>query len=228
MTTEDPTPRSGPNLHTITVTDDPGDWERAGFTPIDDGSHTWVDLGGVAVSFDAAASSPISWGFTGLSDPTTDNVDGIAVTPGRPGLAPTDTEHEPSNSNGVFHLDHAVMMSPSLPRTVPALEAAGFEVRRRRDIPQGRQQVFLWAGATIIELVGPVDAADDLGVDEHPSQLWGLAMSTRHLDQAAANLGDGLGTIKDAVQAGRNIATIRTRELGITPTIALMTPHNPS
>lgn len=224
MTAEDFTP----TLHTITVTDDPADWERAGFTPIDGGGHTWVDLGGIAITFDPTASSPISWSFTGLDDPTVDNVDGIAVTTGQPGLAPSNTEHEPSNANGVFHLDHAVMMSPSLPRTVPALEAAGFEVRRRRDIPKGRQQVFLWAGATIIELVGPVEAAADMEVEEHPSQLWGLAMSTRDLDQAAADLGEDLGAIKDAVQAGRNIATIRTSELGITPTIALMTPHDPS
>ncbi len=213
------------------MTDDPADWERAGFALATDDGQRWVDLGGVAVTFDADAASPIAWSFDGLTPTTGDSddshIDGVATAAGRPNLASSDAERQPSNPNGVFHLDHAVMMSPSLPRTVPALEAAGFEVRRRRDIPRGQQQVFLWAGATIIELVGPVEAADDLDVGDHPSKLWGLAMSTDDIDAAATTLGDNLGMIKDAVQPGRRIATVRTRELGITPTIAFMTPHNP-
>lgn len=203
----------------MTVTDDPDAWRQAGFTLLDT-PEPLVDLGGIFVAFDAEAPSPISWTFDGLSSDS-DDLDGIA-TMQRPN--PYDAS-EVSNSNGVVHLDHVVMMSPSLPRTVPTLEAAGFEVRRRRDIPQGRQQVFLWAGLSIIELVGVLDADENLSVEEHPSSLWGLAMSTSDIDTAAETLGDLVGGIKDAVQTGRRIATVRTSELGITPTIALLTPH---
>ena len=38
-------------------------------------------------------------------------------------------------------------------------------------------------------------------------------------------LGERIGTPRDAVQEGRQIATIRTKELGISVPIALMTPH---
>ena len=38
--------------------------------------------------------------------------------------------------------------------------------------------------------------------------------------------GEGLGTVKDAVQPGRRIATVRTKELGISVPIALMSPHH--
>lgn len=211
-----------PALHTITVTDEPAAWEAAGFRIVDGR----VSLGGVNIAFDAGAPQSISWTFDqlgGLSETDQSNdaaveLDGIATFVG-----PAPAGAEPDNPNGVFHLDHAVMLSPSLPRTVPRLETAGFEVRRRRDIGHGREQVFLWAGPTIIELVGPVEAPDE-GLDA-PSQLWGLAMSTTDLHDAASKLGDNLGAIKDAVQQGRDIATVRTGELGISPTIALMTPH---
>ncbi len=233
MTSERRRPSTGPVLHTVTVTDAPESWERAGFTLVDDdqrpGAGPFVDLGGIAVAFagnGGDAVPPIAWTFDGLAT-SDDHLDGIATSHAAT-TTPFHTAPEgPTNPNGVYHLDHAVMISPSLGRTVPTLEAAGFEVRRRRDIPQGRQQVFLWAGPTIIELVGPVEADEHMSVDDHPSTLWGLAMSTNDIDRAAVTLGDRLGAVKDAVQPGRRIATVRTGDLGITPTIALLTPHQP-
>ncbi len=223
---------SSPVLHTVTVRDDPAGWEQAGFTLLNDadasGAATQrVDLGGISVVFDADATAPISWTFDGITGGNDGLVNGaLDGIPTTAAANPVDDEQtEATNPNGVYHLDHAVMISPSLARTVPALEAAGFEVRRRRDIPQGRQQVFLWAGPTIIELVGPVDADEHLSVDEQPSSLWGLAMSTRDIDHAADTLGEAMGRAKEAVQPGRRIATVRTKDLGITPTIALLTPH---
>jgi len=54
-----------------------------------------------------------------------------------------------------------------------------------------------------------------------------LALECDDLDLAAHRLGEALGTVKDAVQPGRRIATVRTKELGISVPIALMSPHHP-
>jgi hypothetical protein len=47
---------------------------------------------------------------------------------------------------------------------------------------------------------------------------------TSDLDALAARLGDKLGPIRDAVQPGRRIATLR-REAGSSVPIAFMTPR---
>ena len=45
------------------------------------------------------------------------------------------------------------------------------------------------------------------------------------IDHAATLLGDNLGTVKDAVQPGRRIATVRPEASGGLP-LALITPRN--
>jgi hypothetical protein len=45
------------------------------------------------------------------------------------------------------------------------------------------------------------------------------------LDRAAGMLGDRLKEPKQAVQPGRRIATLRSREAGLTTPVALMTPR---
>ena len=55
-----------------------------------------------------------------------------------------------------------------------------------------------------------------------PARLWGISFAVRDLDATAAALGDLLGSVRDAVQAGRRIATLR-REAGLGPAIAFMT-----
>ena len=51
-------------------------------------------------------------------------------------------------------------------------------------------------------------------------------MTVADLDFAAAELGSLLGTIRDAVQPGRRIATIR-RQAGLGLPVALITPEPP-
>src|SRR3546814_14218381 len=75
-------------------------------------------------------------------------------------------------------------------------------------------------GEVTLELVGPPRATGD-----DPCRIWGYALVTDDIDASAAWLGDRCTPPKPAVQPGRRIATVRTRELGIGPTIALMTPH---
>ncbi|MEL6985838.1 MAG: glyoxalase, partial [Actinomycetota bacterium] len=146
------------------------------------------------------------------------DVDGVPTTP-TSDPAPIALEHP----NGVSRLDHVVFITPDLDRTMGALEAVGFEARRTRDVPGTdpvRRQVFVWAGESILEVVGTVEPTGD-----GPADLWGLALTSSDLDGAASLLGDRISTPKDAVQPGRRIATIDTRTLGIGTALALMTPH---
>ncbi|MGZ0218146.1 MAG: hypothetical protein ACKVIY_03890 [Acidimicrobiales bacterium] len=55
--------------------------------------------------------------------------------------------------------------------------------------------------------------------------LWGLALTCDDLDRAKDTLGDVLSDPKTAVQPGRRIATLRTRDLDISAPIALLSPH---
>jgi hypothetical protein len=55
-------------------------------------------------------------------------------------------------------------------------------------------------------------------------RFWGLTLVVDDLDAAAARLGDRVGPVKDAVQKGRRIATLR-REAGLGVPVALMSPR---
>jgi len=213
-----------PVLQSLLIGDTAASWTRAGFdvTEIDGRAHT--SIGDVAIELvgsdaDAGSGSGIAaWRFHDLASAGDQTIDGV-TTLGIDQQVSTGHEHR----NLVSHLDHVVMFTPDLQRTIAALEAAGFESRRVRDIPGTeplRQQVFFWAGSTIIELVGPAEPTGD-----EPASLWGLAVTCDDLDTAHDRLEGVLGTPKPAVQQGRRIATLRTRDVGISTAIALMTPH---
>lgn len=140
---------------------------------------------------------------------------------------PQDIPHR----NRVIDLDHVVLRSPDLERTTAMFENQGVECRRIRDVPLGdvpmQQRFFRIATgvadsdtSTILELVGP--AAPTEG---GPATIWGLACVVDDINAAVAALGDVCSEARDAVQPGRKIATVRTRELGIGLTLALMTPR---
>ena len=116
-----------------------------------------------------------------------------------------------------------MLASSDIERTTAALAAIGVEPRRTRDTTAGDaplRQRFFRMGA-IIELVGPPEPDAGGG----PARFWGLALVTDDMDATAAHLGDRISAPKDAVQPGRRIATVRTRDLGITVPVAFMTPH---
>jgi hypothetical protein len=68
----------------------------------------------------------------------------------------------------------------------------------------------------ILELVGPQEAGPG------PASLWGLTFAVDDLEATAEFLGDRVGRVKDAVQPGRRITTLRGKEIGISPAIAFM------
>jgi hypothetical protein len=132
----------------------------------------------------------------------------------------------PPHPNGVVRVDHVVMLSPDLDRTVGELEAQGFDLRRRRegDTPGGStRQAFFRAGQPILEVVQAPEGTSVARAPEGRARLWGLAFLVEDMAHPAAALGELLGSPRDAVQPGRRIATLRP-EAGAGPAIAFMTP----
>lgn len=132
----------------------------------------------------------------------------------------------PPHPNGVVRIDHVVMLSPDLDRTVGELRADGFDLRRIREgeTPGGStRQAFFRLGEPILEVVQAPEGTSVARNPDGPARLWGLAFRVNDLDATGALLGELLGTPRDAVQAGRKIATLRA-EAGLGPAIAFMTP----
>jgi len=138
----------------------------------------------------------------------------------------TGAEAAPPHPNGVVRVDHVVMLSPDLDRTVAELESQGFDLRRRSegDTPGGStRQAFFRAGEPILEVVQAPEGTSVARDPDGPARLWGLAFRVEDMDRTARELGDLLGSPRDAVQPGRQIATLRS-EAGLGPAIAFMTP----
>lgn len=136
-------------------------------------------------------------------------------------------EPAPEHPNGVVRVDHVVMLSPDLDRTVGELESQGFDLRRRREGPTpggSTRQAFFRAGEPILEVVQAPEGTSVARDPDGDARLWGLAFLVEDMDGAARSLGDLLGRPREAVQPGRRIATIRP-EAGLGPAVALMTPR---
>ena len=203
----------GFQLQIVTVGDAPAAWSAAGFTVTD--GVAWIGSTAIVCTDD---------GSRGIRHVTIDgvagDVDGLPVATVAVPARPVDLAEHP---NVVSGFDHLVAMSPAMERTSAALQAAGLEHRRTRTFEVGgemRRQDFFWLGDVILELVG-LDGVEGDG----PATWWGLALECADLDLAAERLGDALGRVKTAVQPGRRIATVRTKDLGISVPIALMSPH---
>jgi hypothetical protein len=201
----------------LRVADEPQSWAALGFEIDDD----VCVLGSVRIRL---LSSPggkglVAWSLRGIASA---DLDGLPTSSSvRPPPSSGST-----HANGVVGLDHVVAITPSLERTVAALEAAGLDLRRIRDEPTpagAPRQAFFRLGAEILEVVQePVEVAEREGTDR-PAFFWGLALTTPELGETVARLGDHVGEIRPAVQPGRSIATLR-RSAGLSLPIALMTP----
>jgi hypothetical protein len=127
--------------------------------------------------------------------------------------------------NGALWVDHVVMLSPDLDRTVAELESEGFDLRRRRERPApggSTRQAFFRAGEPILEVVQAPEGASVARDRDGPARLWGLAFVVGDMERTADVLGELLGRPRDAVQPGRRIATLRP-EAGLGPAVAFMT-----
>jgi hypothetical protein len=204
-----------PSVVELTVADDPDAWREAGFAVGTDGT---APVGGIVLRLagrGADTEGVRAWAWRDL--PGAGDIDGLATAPAA-AAAPVPGDHP----IGATVVDHVVVVTPDLDRTVAAFEARGLRVRRVRHTDQYGppfRQVFFRGGETVVEVIGPDSPTEG---DDRPAHFYGLAFTVRDLDATVAGLGDRVGPIKDAVQPGRRIATLRHRDLGISVPIALM------
>ena len=202
-----------PVLVALNVVGEAERWREVGFSVERDGS---CQVGAVRLQVSPPGQGRPGidgWSFAGLVDPPM-GIDGI----------PTEADDKPpappaTHANGVTALDHVVVTTPDLGRTVAALEAAGLRALRERETDAGgrpMRQVFLRPGEAIIELVGPPEPTGG-----GKARFFGLAFTVADLDATAGLLGGLLGAVKEAVQPGRRIATVRA-DAGLGVPVAFM------
>jgi hypothetical protein len=201
----------------VVVGDEAEAWGACGFAV--DGDVCVV--GGVRIRLvgSGAGEGLLEWSLRNLA--ATD-LDGLATTRSeRPAPA-----ERPSHPNGVTTLDHVVAISSDLDRSVAALEAAGLDLRRIREEPTpagAPRQAFFRLGEPLLEVVqAPPEAIERTG-GNRPAFFWGLAFVAPDIEATVASLGDRVGEVRDAVQPGRRIATLR-RAAGLSLPVALITP----
>ena len=114
-------------------------------------------------------------------------------------------------------IDHVVVTTPDFDRTSAALHDAGIPLRRTRDAG-GFRQGFRRLGPAILEIV------EAPKMPPGPARFWGLVVVVADLVGVRARLGPHVGEIRDAVQSGRQIATLG-QGAGLSPRIAFMDPE---
>lgn len=207
-----------PTIDELTVADTPKAWAAVGFEV--EGDTCVVGEVRIRLTGSDAGRGLAGWSLRKVE--TTD-LDGLGTERSdRPPLG-----DGPSHPNGITSLDHVVVITPALERTVSAMEKAGLDLRRIREEPTpagAPRQAFFRLGATILEVVQePPEAIERGGGPDRPAFFWGLAFTAPDLDATVAGLGDNVSEIRDAVQPGRRIATLR-RSAGLALPVALITP----
>ena len=183
-------------------------WERAGFA-IEDGA---ARVGHVRLRFEQGEGGITGWSLVGAGST---EIDGL---PTRLAAAEQLVEMHASHPNDARRIDHLVVFTPELKRTIAALEGAGIDLRRIREPDEPGppvRQAFFRLGEVILEVV------ENPRMDPGPAKFWGVTLAVGNLDACAALLGELLGEVHDAVQPGRRIATIR-REAGLGVAVALI------
>jgi hypothetical protein len=195
---------------------DPADaWTRAGFSVDSDAVSR---IGGVRIRLVGRdlGTGIVGWSLRGLPpDGSVDDLDGVPTT--RSDEVPAAPATHP---NGVIGIDHVVLLSPDLDRTVESLAAVGVDPRRERDGELGGRpirQIFFRLGEVIVEVVGSPETAS-----KGPSVLWGLTYVVTDIDATASFFGDRTSPVKDAAQPGRRITTLRHHDLGMSVQTAMI------
>jgi hypothetical protein len=204
-----------PTIDELLLADDGERWAALGFT-ISDGC---CELGEVRLRFlaDASAQGIVGWSLRHAGT----ELDGLPTTISEQ----PPPRAAPRHPNGVVAIDHIVAMSPSLDRSIHALQRAGLDLRRIREQPTpagAPRQAFFRLGAEILELIQePHDVVQRTGEHDRPARFWGLAFRVENLDRTVELLSPHAGPIRLAIQPGRRIATV-SRSAGLTVPLALM------
>lgn len=200
-----------PSVSEITVADPPDAWTSAGFTVDPDNG---CRVGGIRIRLGGEGTGITGWALVGFPS-RLDDLDGVPTTTSD---APACTPAE--HPNGVTAVDHVVLLSPDLDRTVAAFADVGLEPRRERDGELGGRpirQIFFRLGEAIVEVVGTPGEAR-----AGSSTLWGITYAVADIDATAAYLGDRTAPVKDAVQPGRRITTVRHADYGMSVRTAMI------
>ncbi len=208
----------GPALASVELAVVPDDWTGLGFNVDADGASR-IGATVVRVAGPAADGAPLlpTWELRGTPPPDTAapaSIDGLPTTWTQAPPPPADV-----HPNTATAVDHVVVRTPDTGRTFAALEAIGMRMRHERIAgtgSRGLRQVFFRHGEAIVEVVGPLQRSGD-----EPSALWGLTVTVEDLEVAVACLGAHAGAVRDAVQDGRRIVTVRAEACGGLP-LALM------
>lgn len=203
-------------LDELVVADSPDPWRECGFAVA--GEECVVGEVRIRFAPEEGRRGLVIWSLRG--------VDSLELD----GLPTASSDRPPSDQaaahpNGVTALDHVVAISSDLDRTVAALGAAGLDLRRIREEPTpagAPRQAFFRLGGTILEVVQEPPEATARAGGDRPAFFWGLAFIAPELERTVAFLGDRVSEVRPAVQAGRQIATLR-REAGLGVPVALMT-----
>ena len=208
--------RAAATIDELVLADEPERWAALGFTVV----AGCCQLGTVRLRLAGreAGRGIVSWSLRAIASV---ELDGL----------PTSRSESPvpapalAHPNGALAIDHVVAMSPALDRSVPALQAAGLDLRRIREQPTpagAPRQAFFRLGAEILEVVQePEGVVERGGGPDRPVRLWGLALAVADLDRTVAALGPHVGSIRPAVQPDRRIATLR-RGAGVAIPVALI------
>jgi hypothetical protein len=196
-------PSSRPELAGLTLAGKPDPWEALGFAITDGAIH--VD--GIRLEFGPEGAGIAGWSLTN-TDCT--DLDGLKTTP-----VEEERQGSAEHPNGVTAIDHVVAVTDDLDRTVGALKDAGLDHRRTRDAGDDYRQAFFVMGPCLLELGGDHDP---------PVRFWGMTFVVEDIDAFAERYADALGDVKDAVQPGRRIVTVR-RQAGLGFPVALITPR---
>ena len=207
---------TAPTINALVIADPPEAWAGAVFTVGDDGTCVVGQVRLRLVGREGDRKRILCWSLRGVPEDT-ESIDGLATT--------TSDEPMPSpvtHANGVELIDHLVIMSPDVDRTIAALNAVGLDTLRTRHVDPEQygfeaRQTFFRLGEVILELIGPNKPRGD-----GPAAFFGLAYTVSDIDALPELYGEHLGRVKEAVQPGRRITTLRHKELGLSVATAFM------
>lgn len=205
-----------PTIDELLIADDSERWRELGFA-VADGR---CQIGRVRMRFltGGAKRGIVGWS---LRDVAHTELDGLATTISEQ-PAP---DAAPAHPNGAVAIDHIVAMSPSLDRSVGALQRAGLDLRRIREQPTpagAPRQAFFRLGGEILELIQePYELLERTGGRGGPARFWGVAVRVDDLDRTVELLDPHAGPIRPALQPDRRIATVH-RSAGLAVALALM------
>lgn len=194
---------------------DPQKWSSAGFEL----DSEYLQIGAVHLRVGGLVDEITGWSLSGLVHTDLDGLPTLLSTRPKPQMS------DGAHPNGVVQIDHVVVISPQLKRSIQAFTSAGLELKRVRDEPTpagAPRQAFFKLDGVVIEVVQePKEILEREGDEDRPSRFWGLALKTLDLKQTVEAFGEDVSEIRDAVQEGRQIATVR-RSAGLSIPVALM------